>query len=150
MSDGFEIKRLEPGDLSLAKELFLSFQLDDGVENPTFAPDEYLTKLLEKDDFHIIVAIKDERVVGGLTAYELLKYKAEKTEMFLYEIGVESAYRKRGAASCLIEALKEICREKNIKTVFVLTEAGNLPARSLYEKTGGKGFAVVEFDYELE
>jgi aminoglycoside 3-N-acetyltransferase I len=150
MNDNFEIKKLSPDELALAKELFLFFQIDDGVENPTVASDEYLAKLLGREDFHVVVAVENNKVIGGLTAYELLKYKDEKTEMFLYEIGVGSAYRRRGAAAALIEFLKKICAEKGIREMFVGAEAGNLPATGLYEKTGGKGFAVIEFDYELE
>ena len=83
MSENFEIKKLSPNDVKLAKELFLFFQTDDGKENPTIASDEYLTNLLEKEDFYVLVAVRNERIIGGLTAYALLKYKREATEMFL-------------------------------------------------------------------
>jgi aminoglycoside 3-N-acetyltransferase I len=150
MARKFEIKNLGSNDVALTKQLFLSFQIDDGVENPTEASDGYLKKLLERPDFHVIAAVEDERVIGGLTAYEIFKYKAEETEMFLYEISVESAHRKKGVATALVENLKQICAEKNIREMFVGAEADNLPALQLYEKTGGKGFPVIEFDYELE
>jgi len=150
MSGNFEIKKLGPDELAAAKELFLFFQIDDGLENPTFASDEYLAKLLGRKDFHVVVAVENNKVIGGLTAYELFKYKDEKTEMFLYEIGVEAVYRRQGAAAALIEFLKIICAEKGIREIFVIAEAGNLPAVGLYEKTGGKSFAVIEFDYQLE
>lgn len=150
MSGNFEIKRLNPNDIALAKELFLSFQIDDGAENPSSASVEYLKKMLDRLDFYVIVAIENNKVIGGLTAYEVMKYKRVETEMFLYEIGVESAYRKKGVATALIENLKKICAEKSIGVLFVLAEADNLPALRLYEKTGGKGFKTVEFDYEIE
>lgn len=150
MSRSFEIKKLESTEKKLANELFLFFQVDDGERNPTSASDKYLTDLLEKDDFHVLVALENDRVIGGLTAYELKKYKNEATEMFLYEIGVGEKYRRRGVAAALIEFLKAICAEKNIRVMFVLTESENLPARRLYEKTGGEGFETVEFDYRIE
>jgi aminoglycoside 3-N-acetyltransferase I len=150
MSVNLEIKKLGAREIEAAKELFRLFQLDDGVENPTSASDEYLKKLLEKQDFHVLVAVENQKVIGGLTAYELLKYKKETSEMFLYEIGVAAAHRKKGAASALIEFLKQICLEKGINTIFVLAADGNLPALGLYEKTGGKGFQVIEFDYHPE
>jgi aminoglycoside 3-N-acetyltransferase I len=146
----FEIKKLTPDEIKLAKELFLFFQVGDGKYNPTVSSDSYLTELLSKKDFHALVALEKEKILGGLTAYELTKYKSEKSEMFLYEIDVAAEYRRSGVATALIERLKAICAEKNIFEMFVLTEAGNFPARKLYEKTGGKGFETIEFDYHLE
>ncbi len=79
----FNIKKLNADDLTLAKRLFLFFQVDDGVVNPTAASDEYLISLLSRDDFHVIVAVKNETVIGGLTAHELVMYKGETREIFL-------------------------------------------------------------------
>src|SRR5215203_550557 len=150
MPDDLKIKKLRSDEAKLAKELFTFFQIDDGVENPTQASEEYLTKLLERPDFHVVVAIDNGVVIGGLTAYELLKYKSETTEMFLYEINVAATHRRKGVASALIEFLKETCAEKNIKSMFVLAEADNLPAVRLYEKSDAEGFQAIEFDFEFE
>ena len=150
MSSAFEIKELDFCDIALAKQLFLFFQIDDGVENPTAASDEYLKNLLSRDDFHVIVALENGKIIGGLTAYELVKYKREVKEMFLYEIGVEPAYRRKGIAAELIEFLKRICGEKGIKEMFVGALASNSPAINLYKATGGIGEEVIEFDYELD
>jgi len=145
----FEIKKLKPNDVFLANLLFMFFQIDDGIENPTYTSDEYMKNLLARTDFHILAAVDKNEVIGGLTAYELVKYKREETEMFLYEIGVAASHRRAGVASALIDRLKRICVEKNIKVMFVLAETKNLPAVKLYEKTGGSGFPVTEFDYAL-
>ena len=108
----FQIKKLNPQDFALAKQLFNFFQIDDGVENPTSASDVYIKNLLEREDFHVIAAIENEAVIGGLTAYELAKYKYETKEMFLYEIAVKTLHRKKGVAGALIEMLKKISLEK--------------------------------------
>ena len=108
----YTVKKLQPGETDLALELFIFFQEDDGdpvIYTPSFP---YLEGLLAKDDFHVLVAMEDDRVLGGLTAYELPMYKEEITEMFLYEIGVHPAHRRRGVARDLIEELKIICRTK--------------------------------------
>ena len=132
------IKKLLPGEIALAKQFFLFFQTDDGINNPNIPPDEYIKKLLSKDDFHVIVALENNNVIGGLTAYELEMAYHETKEMFLYEIGVEPLYRKRGIAKELIEFLKNICMEKGITTIFVGTTTVNTAAMKLYESTGGK------------
>ena len=150
MSENFEIKKLDSADLKFAREFFRFFKDDDGEENPTFLSDAYLTKLLKREDFHVFVALEDGKFAGGLTAYELMKYNAETTEMFLYEIGVEPEYQRRGIAAALVERLKAVCAEKGIREMFVATEPDNLPALGLYEKTGGKASEFVNFDYVIE
>ena len=134
----FEIRKLSPDEIALAKELMLMFQLDDGIENPTVPSDKYLTEILAKDDFHVIVALENNQLIGGLTAYEMKMFKRETTEMFLYEIGVEKSQRQKGVATALIEFLKEICISKGIVEMFVGTGKSNSAARILYLTTGGK------------
>jgi len=141
---------LKSDHVDLAQALFLYFQKDDGIENPISAPDEYIEKLLGKDDFHVIVALKGETVIGGLTAYELPGYKDEQPEMFLFEMGVKEEHRRKGVGTAIIEKLKEICLNKGISEMFVDAFADNSPACGLYESTGGKGENVVEFTYEIE
>lgn len=144
-----ELKRLSPEDFELAKLVSLFFQVDDGVENPTSVSDEYMKKLLSKKGFHILVAVENDEILGGLTAYEFVKYKSEETEMFLYEIGVEERHRRKGVAGKLLEGLRKICAEKNISTIFVATEIGNEAARKFYEKTGGKFENAALYTYEI-
>ncbi len=146
----FEVKKLDQTGIRLAGELFISFQKEDEVKDPTSASDEYLTNLLRGDDFFVIVAIADEKVIGGLTAYELRKYKREETVVFIYELGVEKPFQRQGIATALIESLKGVCREKGIKEMFVGALADNKPAVKLYENTGGDAEKVVEFRYELD
>ena len=145
----FTVKKLEAADLEAAKSLFLFFQIDDGVENPTHASDAYLLELLARPDFHAIAAFEGETVIGGLAAYELTQYKLETRDMYLYEMAVDAAHRRRGVASELIERLKTLCAEKGIEQMFVGAQAANTPAVRLYQATGGVGAEVIEFDYEI-
>jgi aminoglycoside 3-N-acetyltransferase I len=144
------IKKLVPADLSIAKQLIKLWQTEDGYVNPIIPNDNYLHDLLSKDSFHFFVAMKEELVIGGLTAYELSMYKEEETEMFLYEIGVEENYRQKGIATKLIDSLKETCAEKSIKIIFVGTSTGNEPAKQLYKTTGGEMEEVPWFTYNLD
>lgn len=134
----FQIKKLDSNQVSLAKELIEMFGFDDESENQTFSSDEYVRKLLKRDDFHVIVALENGQLIGGLTAYEMQMFKRETTEMFLYEIEVAEEHRQKGIGKALIEYLKEICLEKGIVEMFVGTEKDNIPARKLYVSTGGE------------
>src|SRR4051812_10837212 len=92
----FLIKKLTASDLALAKELIVYWETEDGKTNPKIPSDAYLQNLISRADFHVFVAIADDRVVGGISAYELIMFPKEEVEMFLYEIGVHEDYRQKG------------------------------------------------------
>ena len=132
----FQIKKLTRNEGLLAKELIEMFGFDEESKNQTFSSENYVGQMLERDDFHVIVALQNGKLVGGLTAYEMKMFKRETTEMFLYEIEVAETHRQLGVGKALIECLKEICESNGIVEMFVGTEKGNLPAQKLYSATG--------------
>jgi aminoglycoside 3-N-acetyltransferase I len=145
----YTIKKLSRSGLAYARQLYMLLQIDDGIENPSLADDKYLAKLLTGKAFHVIVALNGKTVIGGLTAYELPMYYKEVKEMFLYEIAVHKDFRKQGIGAALVNKLKDICREKGIKIMFVGTETRNLPAKQLYLATGGAMEIIPWFTYTL-
>ena len=144
----FTIKKLTPTDLHLAKSIIAVWQVENGIDAP-MPDDEYLADLLAKDSFHFYVAMQDELIIGGLTAYEMPMYTEQVTEMFLYEIDVVESYQRQGVATMLIDALKQTCLSKRIKTIYVGTESNNEPAKKLYKATGGAFEEIAWFVYEL-
>lgn len=143
----YTIRKLGPEDLKQARALFCFFQMDDGDNEITETSDSYLLNLLSKNTFHVLVAVQNEEVIGGLTAYELNMYKEETREIFLYEIGVEPAHRKQGIATRLIDYLIDICKHKGIAEMYVGAMAWNEPAVRLYSATGGNREDVAWFIY---
>lgn len=133
-----EIKKLDSSDVHLAEELILMFGFSEGSRHQIYSSTEYVRKMLAKDDFHVIVALENDKLVGGLTAYEMMMFKRETTEMFLYEIEVAEDFQRKGIGKALIEFLKKICEEKGIVEIFVGTEDDNFAARKLYSSTGGE------------
>lgn len=102
-----EIKKLDSFEISLAKELIEMFGFDDETEHFVFSSDEYIGQMLAREDFHVIVALDEGKLIGGLTAYEIKMFKRETTEMFLYEIEVAETHRQTGIGKALIEFLKK-------------------------------------------
>ncbi len=146
----YKIQKLVPGNIDLAKQLFWFFQTDDGITAPIIPSAEYVNALLLRDDFHVVVALQNDVLIGGLTAYELNMYKAEIKEMFLYEIAVEPLHREKGVAKALIGFLKTIAVAKGMKEMYVGTTNDNLAAMKLYKSTGGRAEDdVVWFVYQL-
>ncbi len=111
--------------------------------------DAYLKALLEKDHFIALVALDDDQVVAGLTAYVLDKFEQERKEMYIYDLAVSEAYRRRGTATGLINRLKTIARERGVYVIFVQADAGDTPAIRLYESLGIKE-EVYHFDIPLD
>lgn len=144
------IKKLQAADLPLARALIREWHRDEGEPDPVLPSDDHLRELLVRDDFHVYVALHGDRVIGGLTAYELIMFYREENELFLYEIGVSTAFRRKGVARQLIEALQRTCRERGINVIFVGTTPDNSAARRLYVNTGAKEESVAWFEYDLE
>lgn len=149
MELNYDIIRLSAGDMDLAGELIRQWNIDDGDSEALIPERDYLRQRLAQNDFHVLVARAGGEVVGGLTAYELPMFDKPEREMFLYEIGVIRLFRNRGIARALIDELKMICREKNIRVIFVGTSMDNSIARYLYESTGGVQEIIPWFTYDL-
>ncbi|HXN31521.1 MAG TPA: AAC(3)-I family aminoglycoside 3-N-acetyltransferase, partial [Polyangiaceae bacterium] len=95
MSPRFDV--LTPNDLPRMRELNEVFaQAFDDTASYTRAPpsDAYLRELLASPTFIALVAIVDDRVVSGLTAYVLPKAEQERREIYLYDLAVLAEFRR--------------------------------------------------------
>ena len=92
-------------------------------------------QLLAQPDNCLIAAMIDNIPVGLIVAYVIQRFRGDV--MFLYEIDVHPEHRRKAIARKLIEALKETCRTRKLKEIFVITEQSNVAAMRLYQKTGG-------------
>src|SRR5690606_39663495 len=72
---------------------------------------------LGSDSFIALAAIEGDQVVGGVTAYELKKFEQERSEIYIYDLAVAAAYRRRGIATALIEKLKDIAARSEERRV---------------------------------
>ena len=144
----FEIKRLDESDLALFKSLVDLFNTVF-EENPSnIGNDANLSGLLGNLQFIALVALAENEVAGGLTAYELPLYYTEHAEVFLYDLAVKSEYQRMGIGKKLIRSLKQQCLRNGIKEFFVLAHEEDEHAIEFYRSTGGKSERVVNFLYE--
>lgn len=51
-------------------------------------------------------------VVGGLAAYVLPMFEQERSEVYIYDLAVDDAYRRRGIATALIRGLQRVAAER--------------------------------------
>ena len=134
----FSIERIGPGEvgeMQAANQLFGEVFGEDGYHGPP--PGEaHLQRLLSDDKFITLVARAGGEMIGALAGYELVKFEAERSEIYIYDLAVRAAHRHRGVATALIKRLGEIARDKGAWVIFVQADPPDAPAVALYEKLG--------------
>ncbi len=139
MSGSFEVRRLGAGDVARVQELNRLFG-EAFAEPATYgaAPPSraYLAGLLAKEHITVLIALDKDAVVGGLVAYELEKFEQARSEIYIYDLAVAEAHRRRGIATALIRALQLHARTRGAWVIFVQADRGDDPAIQLYEKLG--------------
>lgn len=145
---GVEIRVLGAGGTRRMDALCAMFgEAFDERETYTNArPDPaYTARLLASDGFIAIAALRGDAVVGGLAAYVLPKFERARSEVYLYDLAVDAAHRRRGIASALIAELQRIAADRGAWMVYVQADHGDDPAIALYSKLGTRE-DVMHFD----
>lgn len=141
----FEILTLAAGDVPQLEDLLDVFGSAFG-EPDTYGsarPDQaYLESLLASEHFIAVVALADAEVIGGLAAYVLPKFEQARCEIFVYDLAVAEAHRRRGVATALLRRVQRIASERGAWTVFIQAERDDAPAVSLYSKLGTREEAL--------
>ena len=123
-----EIRALGPGDdaaVVAAQHLF------DGP-----AKAGATTRFLAEPGSHLLLAYVDGEPAGFVSGVEVT-HPDKGTEMFLYELAVDEAHRRRGHARALIEALEALARERGCAGMFVFVDDDNEAGRAAYRSAGG-------------
>ena len=110
--------------------------------------DTYLRRLLHRDTFFVVVAEKAGKIIGGLAAYELIKFEQERSEIYIYDLAGLDEHRRQGVATKLIETLKHVAANRGAHVVFVQADNDDPPAIALYSKLGTRE-DVLHFDIEV-
>lgn len=150
--EAFTVRQLTPNDMGLIPAWLSMFgRAFDEIEAYTDAPpsEDYLTRLLSGDQFIGLAALEGGAVIGGLAAYELKKFEQERSEIYIYDLAVDEAHRRRGVATSLIEALKPIAKARGAYVIYVQADYGDDPAIALYTKLGARE-DVLHFDIAVE
>ena len=107
--------------------------------------DRYLRALLAGDTFVAIAAFAGAIVIGGIAGYALPKFEQPRTELYIYDLAVNEAYRRRGVATSMIEELKRLATARGMYVIFVQADYGDDAAIALYTKLGARE-EVLHFD----
>jgi ribosomal protein S18 acetylase RimI-like enzyme len=123
-----EIRALGPGDDAAA---VAAEHLFDGP-----ARADATARFLDEPGSHLLVAYEEGEPAGFVSGVEIT-HPDKGTEMFLYELAVDEAYRRRGYGRALIEALAALARERGCVGMFVFVDDDNEAGRAAYRSAGG-------------
>lgn len=107
--------------------------------------DTYLGELLARDTFIAVAARSGDAIVGGVVGYILPKFEQARSELYIYDLAVDAAHRRKGVASGMIECLKAYARDHGIHVIYVQADYGDDAAVALYTKLGSRE-DVMHFD----
>jgi ribosomal protein S18 acetylase RimI-like enzyme len=102
---------------------------------------EATERFLSEPTAHLCLAYEDEEPAGFVSGVEMT-HPDKGTELFLYELGVDERFRRRGIGTALVRALAERARERGCYGMWVLTDRVNEAALATYRRAG----AVEESD----
>lgn len=135
----YTFQHLSPSALPQARALLAVFGEAFG-EPETYVgrqPDDaYLAGLLAKPHVLVVVALDGATVVGGLVAYELQKLEQARSEIYIYDLAVQEAHRRKGLATGLIRTLGTVAKARGAYVMFVQADRTDPPAIRLYESLG--------------
>jgi ribosomal protein S18 acetylase RimI-like enzyme len=135
-----EIVRLGAGDKQKvhdAAHLFDSPPRDDAT-----------TRFLVDPHHHLLVAYEGETPAGFVSGIEVT-HPDKGTEMFVYELGVDERFRRRGIGRTLLRELAAVAREQGCYGMFVLTDEDNPAALATYGVDGAlREHGIVMFSWD--
>lgn len=147
----YQYVRLGPDDLQPIRDLLLVFAEAFGEQSTYLSAqpsDSYLRNLLGHDHFIAMTAVHRGKVIGGLTAYVLQKCEQERSEIYIYDLAVGKAHRRKGVATALIGNLRRLGKSCQAWVIFVQADRGDEAAIKLYSALGSRE-DVYHFDMAL-
>lgn len=146
----FSVERLQIGDIARFRAMNALFAaVFEDPDSYAAAPpsDAYVEALLRNETVFPLVAIEQGEIIGALVAYELVKFEQARSEIYIYDLAVSEAHRRRGVATALIQRLREIAAERGAWVLYVQADYGDEPAIALYTKLGRRE-DVMHFDID--
>lgn len=142
---GVQVRRLGAADVVAAERTIRA--LKGSCRTP-----EALTAFLSDPANVLVAADVDGAPAGFLLAYRLARIDRDAGQMFIYEVDVAPAHRRKGLATALIERIRDLALAEGMIELFVLTSRGNGAARALYSRSGGvvEDDAAILFVYPLD
>ncbi|MCP4402138.1 MAG: GNAT family N-acetyltransferase [bacterium] len=138
------ITQLQSQDVTIAQETVAQFW----EHRPNI---ESIARFLNDRHNILVMASCGDVSVGQLIGYLLERWDGKPPMLLLYSIDVLEPYRRQGIGRALLQHIREIGQKEGCSEMFLITNASNVPAMQLYQKTGGQRpfYDDVMFEYDL-
>ena len=103
-------------------------------DNPP-VPDA-LKRFLADPTHHLLIAFSADEPAGFVSGVEVT-HPDKGTEMFLYELAVDTDHRHHGIGTALVRALADLARKQGCYGMWVLVDDENAAAAATYRKADG-------------
>jgi len=111
------------------------------------------SRFLAEAGHHLLIAYDSTgRPVGFVSGVEVT-HPDKGTEMFLYELAVDEARRRRGIGTSLVKELDSLARSLGCYGMWVLTDVDNPAALATYQAAGGQPpstHAMITWTYDSD
>lgn len=139
-------------------QLLAAGHLFDGPTRP-----EWASRFLDRPGHHLFLAYDDGdahdegdgeedaggRPIGFVSGVEMI-HPDKGVEMFLYELAVDEAFRRRGTGRALVATLAALARELGCYDMWVAVDTDNAPAHATYRSAGAAPdatFTMLTWDF---
>lgn len=83
----------------------------------------------------LMATSRDGGGIGFVSGVEM-RHPDKDPEMFIYELGVDEVWRRRGVAKALLSALRDVAVQRGCRGMWTGTEAVNEAALATYRSLG--------------
>lgn len=131
------IVRANENHIEEVASLFDQYRVFYKQESNKKAASQFLRKRIKNKESIIFIAYLDDVAVGFTQLYTSFSSVSLKAIFILNDLYVSASQRGKGIGEALLNATKELCKDKKYKGLALETGIENL-AQELYEKLGWK------------
>ncbi|WP_433267969.1 GNAT family N-acetyltransferase [Actinosynnema sp. CS-041913] len=103
-------------------------------------------RFLADEGHHLLIAYVDDQPAGFVSGVETT-HPDKGTEMFVYELGVDEPFQRRGIGRALVDAMLALAGERGCFGAFTATEPDNTAALATYARTNADTAATVSLSW---
>ncbi len=140
----WRIRPVEPRDAAMV----LAADVFDGPAR-TAAVTAFLRSADDPNPHNILMLAELAGRAVGFASATVLDHPDKPRALYVQELGVNEEARRKGIARALLSAIREEGRQRGCTATWVLTQAENAAARSVFAAAGGletTGVVMVEWD----